>query len=349
LRALTFHGRRKIHHESVDDPALEAPTDVIVRVELTAICGSDLHVYHEREKGLDHGTVMGHEFVGEIVETGSEVSGIVPGVAVLSPFTTSCGNCYYCREGLTARCGRGQLFGWVQQGRGLQGAQAEYVRVPLAESTLLSIPDGVEAEEALLLGDVLTTGYFAASRAGIRPDGVYAVLGCGPVGLSAIVGVREHGANNIVAIDSVAERLALAARFGATPIDYRSTDAVAAVREMTEGRGADGVLEVVGSAEAHRLAIDLARPGATVSVVGVHNDEQFGFSPAEAYDKNLTYRVGRCPARHLLREVVPVVQKKAYDLTSMFSHRLPLEQGVEGYRIFDEKRDGCTKVVLRPN
>ena len=348
MRALTFHGRKQIRHESVDDPTLREPTDAVVQVELSAICGSDLHVYHEREKGLDRGTVMGHEFVGEIVETGRGVTSLARGDRVLSPFTTSCGRCFFCRRGLTSRCTEGQLFGWVQDGRGLDGAQAEYVRVPLADSTLSPIPEGVSTEEALLLGDVLTTGFFAARSAEVRPEGVYAVLGCGPVGLSAIVGAREHGAETVVAIDSVAERLELASRFGATPINYRSSDPLAAVREMTEGRGADAVLEVVGSAAAHRLAVDLVRPGGTISVVGVHNEEQFAFTPAQAYDKNLTYRVGRCPARHLMEEVIPVVQRKTHDLTAIISHRLPLERGVEGYRMFDEKREGCTKVVLRP-
>ncbi len=348
MRALTFHGAGDIHYESVDDPDIRSGTDAIVRVELAAICGSDLHVYHEREKGLDHGTVMGHEFVGEVVETGSGVRNIVIGARVLSPFTTSCGNCFYCRAGLTARCSKGQLFGWVKQGRGLHGAQAQYVRVPLADGTLLPVPEEVSPEDALLLGDVLCTGYYCASRAGVAPEGTYVVLGCGPVGLAAIVGALEFGARTVLAVDGVPERLALAARFGATPVDLHTGDPGATVDQATDGRGADAVLEVVGSAEAHRLAFDLVRPGGTVSVVGVHHEQSFAFSPTEAYDKNLTYRVGRCPVRHLLAKVIPIVQRKAHDFSAIISHRLRLQDGAEGYRIFDEKRDGCTKVVLRP-
>ncbi len=348
MRAVVFRSEREVSYESVPDPRIDRPTDVLVRVRLTAICGSDLHVFHGRESGLDAGTVMGHEFVGEVLECGAEVSAWKPGDPVLSPFTTSCGSCFYCREGLTARCLHGELFGWVQDGRGLHGAQAEYVRVPLAESTLVSIPDGVSDEEALLLGDVLSTGYYCARRADIRPAGTYVVLGCGPVGLMAVVGARELGAETLYAVDAVPERLAHAARLGARPLNYRSENPVAVVREATAGRGADAVLEAVGSPEATRLAIDLVRPGGTVSAVGVHTEKQFPFSPVQAYDKNLTYRIGRCPARAVLQELIPLVQRKQYDLASVISHQLPLSRGAEGYAMFDEKRDGCTKVALRP-
>jgi threonine dehydrogenase-like Zn-dependent dehydrogenase len=164
----------------------------------------------------------------------------------------------------------------------------------------------------------------------------------------AIVGARELGAGIIFALDSVPERLELARSFGALPIDYTSQDPREPVLEQTEGRGADAILEVVGNAAAHRLAVDLVRAGGTISVVGVHNEEQFAFTPAEAYDKNLTYRVGRCPARRIMDELIPVVQSKRHKLSSIVSHRTPLERAVAGYRMFDEKTDGCTKVILTP-
>lgn len=347
MKALTFQGLRSISYASVADPRIESPTDAIVRVEQAAICGSDMHLYHEREPAPDAGTVMGHEFVGEVVEVGPEVGGFTPGMRVLSPFTTSCGSCFFCRGGLTARCVHGQLFGWVKDGRGLQGGQAEYVRVPLATGTLVALPDDVLPEEGLLLGDVLSTGYHCAKNAGIEPGGVYAVVGCGPVGLMAVVGARILGAERVIAIDSVADRLERARAYGATPVDFSREDPLEAVLRATQGRGADAVLEVVGSADALRSAYDLVRPGGTVSVVGVHH-QGFAFSPNEAYDKNLTFRIGRCPARHVLQELIPVVQEKRFDLASVLSHHLPLEQGVEGYRLFDERRDGCTKVLLLP-
>jgi threonine dehydrogenase-like Zn-dependent dehydrogenase len=346
LKALTFHGKTTIKFESVPDPQIDAPTDAIVKVHLTAICGSDLHPYHEREKGLDPGTVMGHEFVGEIVDVGKEVKSFEKGDLVFSPFTTNCGGCFYCRKGLTSRCPKGQLFGWVEEGVGLQGAQAELVRVPLADSTLLSIPENVSPEEALLLGDVFSTGYFCAEMAEIAPDGVYAIIGCGPVGLMAIVAARELQAEKIYAVDSIPERLRLAKTFGATPVDYRQEDPLAILQDATDGRGADAVLEVVGSASASTAAVQLVRPGGIISTVGVHTEEEMAFSPVEAYDKNLTYKIGRCPARHYMERLVPIVQEKKYDLGMIISHKLPLNQGVDGYKIFDQKLQDCTKVVL---
>ena len=348
MKALTYHGDRTVRLERVRDPSILEPHDAIVRVRVCAICGSDLHIYHGRERGLDHGCVMGHEFVGEIVELGADVEGLCKGERVLSPFTTNCGRCDYCRSGLTSRCVSGQLFGWVQGGDGLQGGQAEYVRVPLAGSTLVPVPNGVDDDVALLLGDVFSTGYFCAEQAALRPGSVCAIVGCGPVGLCAVIAARELNAGLIFALDRVPERLALAERWGATPIDIGSEDAVAVVREATSGHGADAVLEVVGNPAAHRTAIDLVRPGGTVSVVGVHNEGNFSFSPSEAYDKNLTYRVGRCPARRLASELIPLVRDKDLDLGSILSHRLPLDAGVEGYRIFDKKLEGCVKVALIP-
>ncbi len=347
MRALTFHGIETIHYESVPDAKIESPGDVIVNVRLAGICGSDLHPYHGREKGLDAGTVMGHEFAGEIVELGKDVRKFNKGDFVLSPFTTNCGDCFYCRKNLPCRCTAGQLFGWVQNGAGLHGGQAEFVRVPLADSTLLRAPENVLPEEALLLGDVFSTGCFCAEMAEIKAGGVYAVIGCGPVGLMAIIGARELGAEKIYAIDTIPERLALAAKFGATLIDYQKENPPAVIRDVTEGRGADAVLEAVGSPAAARLALDLVRPAGIIAVAGVHTEEHFAFSPTEAYDKNLTYKVGRCPARYYAERLIPIAQKKKYDLTAIISHRLPLAEGVRGYKIFAEKLEGCTKVVLK--
>jgi len=348
MKAITFAGFRDVEYTTVDDPRIEQPDDVIVRVAAAGICGSDLHPYHEREEGLDFGAVMGHEFVGEVLEVGADVAKIKVGDHVYCPFSTNCGSCYYCRAGLTSRCVRGQLFGWVGMGEGLQGAQAEAVRVPMADSTLAVVPEGVTQEQALLLGDVAATGYFCAEQAGIHPEGIYAVVGCGPVGIMAIVGARHLGAELIYAVDTVPERLELARRAGAVPIDFRSEDPVLALHEAAEGRGADAVMEAVGSFESHRSAIELVRPGGTVSSVGVHTETEFAFTPAEAYDKNLTYRVGRCPARAYMERLAPFVRDGELDIDGVISHRFGLEQGPEAYRLFDEKRDQCTKVLLTP-
>lgn len=346
MRALTFHGPGDVRCERVDDPELVEPGDAIVRVAATAICGSDLHVWHGRETGLDAGTVMGHEFLGEVVEVGDEAAPLRPGVRVHAPFTTSCGSCFHCRAGLTSRCERGALFGWVEGGRGLHGGQAEYVRVPLAATTLRPVPADLGDEEALLLGDVLSTGWFCAERGDVGPGTTCVVLGCGPVGLCAVLAALELGAARVLAVDSVAERLARARALGADGLT--PGEAPAAVTEATHGRGADAVLEAVGSEAAHSAAWALVRPGGTISVVGVHTGAGFGFRPAQAYDRNLTYRVGRCPARALMGRLEPVARRHADTLRSLFSHRVGLAEGPEAYRLFDAKRDGCVKVLLAP-
>jgi 2-desacetyl-2-hydroxyethyl bacteriochlorophyllide A dehydrogenase len=348
VKALTFGGEKVVHLASVPEPTVEAPGDVLVQVLLSAVCGSDLHVYHAREKGLDPGTVMGHEMVGEVLEVGSEVSAVRAGDRVACPFTTSCGRCFYCTRGLTCRCSSGQLFGWIEGGEGLHGTQAERVRVPLADSTLAALPEGVSDEDGLLLGDVLSTGFYCAELAEVEAGGVYAVVGCGPVGLMAVAGARHRGAESIVALDTIPERLELARALGAQALDYRKDSPVDVVREMTDGRGADAVLEVVGSPAATRTAADLLRPGGILASVGVHTEEHLAFSPVEAYDKNLTYRTGRCPARRMMGELIPLVAEGRLSLPPVISHRLPLDDGPGAYALFDEKRDGCTKVVLEP-
>jgi threonine dehydrogenase-like Zn-dependent dehydrogenase len=345
VRALTFRGVRDIQFETVPDPKIVDPGDAIVRVERAGLCGSDLHVYHGREAGIDPGTVMGHELVGRVVEAGPD-AGVVSGLRVVAPFTTSCGRCFYCARGLSARCDSGALFGWVQDGVGLEGAQAEFVRVPLAASTLVAIEDDLPAETALLLADVLPTGWHVARMGEVGPDKVAVVLGCGPIGLAAVVSAIEQGARRVFAVDGVAERLVLAERFGAEPLD-REVDIASAVRDATGGRGADTVLEAIGSETAARLAFDLVRPGGVVSIVGVHHESRFAFSPVEAYDRNLTLRIGRCPARSLMDELQGLLRRRT-DLGAIVTHVLPLADGAGAYERFDRKQDGCIKVAFVP-
>lgn len=345
MRALVYRGVESLAYETVPDPAIAAPGDAVVRVEAAGLCGSDLHVYHGRETP-DAGTVMGHELAGEVVEVGPGVRGLVPGDRVVAPFTTSCGECFYCRGGLTARCERGELFGWVEGGRGLHGAQAEHVRVPLAETTLVKVPAGLAAELALLAGDVLATGFYGAERAGAAPGATVAVIGCGAVGACAAIAARELGAGRVFAIDPVSERRELAGRFGAEPLD--PAEAVAAVREATGGRGADAAVEAVGTPAATRLAVELVRPGGTISALGVHHEPALALSPAETYDKNLTYRSGRCPARHYLPRLLDLLATGRVDPAPLISHRLPLDRGAEAYALFASRGGGITKAVLMP-
>lgn len=348
MKALTIHAKHDIRYESVADPEIESDDDVIVKVKACAICGSDLHVFHDHEKGIDAGTVMGHEFAGEIEEVGRDIRTLRKGDLVMSPFTTSCGSCFYCLTGLTCRCVKNQLYGWREKGKGLHGGQADYVRVPLAASTLVRIPEGISLDEGLLLGDVMSTGFYCARQAEVKPGGTYVVVGCGPVGLMAVLGAREAGAGKIFAADTIPERLEMARAFGAEPINIKLASTKEIILNATDGRGADGVMEAVGNRDAVRLAVGLVRPGGVVSSVGVCNDEHLAFSPVEAYNKNLTYRIGRCPARFMMDKLVPLVLKKKYNISSVFSHHLNLSEGIHGYDIFANKKESCLKVLLRP-
>jgi len=349
MNAITFQDVERLAYEQVPDAALVEPTDALVRVTAAGICGSDLHPYFGRERGLDVGTVMGHELLGEVVAVGADVRTFRVGHRVVAPFSTSCGDCFYCRRGLTARCQRGQLFGWVQDGKGLHGAQAELVRVPLADGTLVAVPEGLDDGVALLAGDILSTAAFGADLAGVGEGDLVVVVGCGPVGLLAIRAALERGAREVVAVDRVPSRLAVAEAFGATPADFASSDPLAVVRDRSEGRGADAAIEAVGAPEATRLAADLLRLGGALAAVGVHTEPHLALSPGEIYDRNLRYASGRCPARHYMPASLSLAARDQALLQTLISHRLPLSEGVEAYRRFAAREEGWTKVVLHPD
>ncbi|MFQ5528199.1 MAG: alcohol dehydrogenase catalytic domain-containing protein [Thermoanaerobaculia bacterium] len=345
MKGVVFRAPYDLRLEDVDDPRVESPGDVIVEVELAAICGSDLHPYRGREEGLEPGTVMGHEFLGTVVARGAEVRSFKEGDRVVAPFTTSCGECPYCLCGLTARCERGQLFGWIENGEGLHGGQAESVRVPLADTTLAKVPEATPPEAALFAGDILSTGLFAADMAGVAAGATVAVLGCGPVGLMAIVACRQRGAAEVLAIDPVPERRSLAQSLGAVALGPRGPEGA---HTPASARRVDSVLEMVGSQEASRLAFELVRPGGTIAAAGVHSEAAFAFSPGDAYDKNLTYRAGRCPVRAYLEEALEVAAVRSEELVGIVTDRVGLEDAVEAYRRFDRRQDGCVKVLLVP-
>lgn len=354
MKAIVFYGKCNVKvDENLPLPTLQTSTDVIIKVLKCGLCGSDLHPYHCREVGIEEGKcIMGHEFVGEVIEKGSDVNKIKIGDRVACSFTTCCGECYYCTKGLTARCEKNQLLGWFSNGTGgLQGAQAQYIRVPLADGSLLPLPDYVTDEEGILLGDIFSTGYFCADNAGIKqaviedPNTTVAVIGCGPVGLLAVIGAYDLGCRNIYAIDTVPARLQKAVDFGAiAAINASESDAVTLIKNATDGRGADIILEVVGSPSALELALELVRPGGTISSCGCHT--QTTVPMVSLYNKNLTIKSGRCSARYYMDKLLPIVQSKKYDLTSIITHRLPLN--AEAYEMFDSKADGCIKVVFDP-
>ena len=348
MKAITFHGIEELAFENVPDPELCAESDAIVRVTATGVCGSDLHPYFGREIGLDVGTVMGHEPLGEVVEVGSAVRVHTVGAKVVAPFTTNCGDCFYCETGLTARCSSGQLFGWVEGGKGLHGGQAEYVRVPHADATLVAVPDGLDEAVALLSGDILSTAAFGADIAGVCDGHVTAVIGCGPVGLLAILTAFDRGASAVVAIDRVPSRLQSAKAFGAITVNFETTEPRLVVDEYTKGRGVDSVIEAAGNEGATRLAADLLRNGGRIGALGVHSEPYLAVSPAELYDRNLSYVAGRCPARHYMPESLGLALRRQKEIATMISHRLPLSEGVEAYRRFAAREAGWNKVVLFP-
>ena len=351
MRALCFRSVESVAVDSLPDPTIEDARDAIVEVDVAGLCGSDLHPYFGREVGLEPGTVMGHEFVGRIVEIGQGVEKLQIGDRVGGAFTTNCGKCYYCRTGLTSRCSEGQLFGWRENGQGLHGGQAELVRVPLADGTLMRLSSELDATTALLLGDNLSTGYFGASmcvQERSAPSDVIAVVGCGTVGLLAIASARQMGVQQLLAIDPNPSRLAIAEQLGAI-VFTDAHPAVAEARLRTEGRGVDGVMEFVGLPEAQKLAYELVRPGGRMSVIGCHCTPNFSFSPADAYDKNLTYRTGRCPARHYMDVLLDRLADSPIDLSWCITHRFGIEDAVEAYEIFANRRDGCVKAVLEFN
>ncbi|MCH1571049.1 MAG: alcohol dehydrogenase catalytic domain-containing protein [Longimicrobiales bacterium] len=348
MKAITFQGIEQLAYEDVRDPQLVADTDVIVRVTVAGVCGSDLHPYFGREVGLDVGTVMGHEPVGEVVEAGPDVRVHTAGARVVAPFTTNCGICFYCQSGLTARCTSGQLLGWVEGGQGLHGGQAEYVRVPHADATLVAVPEGLDEAVALLSGDILSTASFGADIARVSDGDVVVVIGCGPVGLLSILTAFDRGAEVVVAVDRVPSRLEAAAVFGAIPAHFETGEPRAVVDEHTDGRGADAAIEAVGNEGATRLAADLLRHGGRIGALGVHTEPCLTLSPGELYDRNFSYAAGRCPARHYMPDSLDLALREQDKIAGMISHRLPLSEGVEAYERFAAREPGWNKVVLLP-
>ena len=347
MKGLTFEGVESIELTEVEDPRIEEDPDALIEVRAAGLCGSDLHPYFGREIGLDPGTVMGHEAAGVVTEVGSAVQTLKVGDRVVSPFSTCCGQCYFCRCELPSRCEAGELLGWREHGVGLQGAQAEQIRIPLADSTLVRLPEEARFEWGILAGDVLSTGTFAAERVDARSGDNIVVLGCGAVGLCTILALRHLGIDKVIAIDPVLERRRMAERFGAEALAL-GDETAGAILERTQGHGADGVVEAVGNESAGRLAYDLVRPGGTISTVGVHTEPRLAFSPAEAYDKNLTYRVGRCPARYYLERWLPKLTSISTDLDRIITHRLALEEGPEAYRRFGAREPGWIKAIFLP-
>ncbi|KAH7363414.1 S-glutathione dehydrogenase [Plectosphaerella cucumerina] len=338
MKAVVFNGVRDVSVTDRPIPTIQDPKDIIVKVRYTALCGSELHVFRGHQPSKP-GFIMGHEFTGVVAEVGSAVTTLAVGDAIVSPFTVSCGTCFYCKSGFSSRCEACLLFGCPL----LDGAQAEYVRVPHAESTVVHAPPGIEALKLCLMADILPTGVFAADNAlAAHPDpgsAVIVLVGCGPVGLCALVAALEYKPAALLAVDSVPSRLDKAKELGAEPWNYQTDreGLEARVRELTGGRGADAVIEVVGHSSALDMAFNLLRPWGTISSVGVHNGE-IPWTGNQAYGKNLTIKMGRCPVRSIFPRALALLEKKQHLFGFMTDTVMPLTDAVAGYDLFDNMK-----------
>jgi threonine dehydrogenase-like Zn-dependent dehydrogenase len=392
MKAVCWHGKYDVRVENVPDPKLINPRDAIVRVTATAVCGSDLHLYDNVIPSMESGDILGHEFMGEVVEVGSAVKNLKRGDRVVVPFTIACGNCFFCKKKLWSLCDNSNpnavmleklyghsgsgLFGYSHLYGGYAGGQAEYVRVPFADVGPFKVPDGLSDEQVLFLTDILPTGYMAAENANIQPGDTVAVWGCGPVGQFVIQSARWFGADQVIGIDHYPHRLELARQFaGAETINFAVEDVHDRLREMTGGRGPDACIDAVGL-EAHgttvdaiydrvkhalmlttdrlhalRQAIDCCRKGGTVSVPGVYGGYLDKMPFGSAFAKGLKFAMGQTHVHRYLPTLLEKIQgngQPGFDPTYIISHRLPLSEAPQAYKMFREQPNSCTKVVLTP-
>ncbi|CZT52137.1 related to formaldehyde dehydrogenase [Rhynchosporium secalis] len=348
MKAVVFKGALKIEIEDRPIPKIIHPTDILIKVRYSALCGSELHVFRGHQPS-ETGFIMGHETTGSVIEIGSSIKNHAVGDTVVMPFTVSCGACFYCQRGFSSRCSQSLLFGCPS----LDGGQAEYMRVPLADATAVTAPPGIDEKKLVLMADIFPTGYFGAANAFKGMDestiaqSVVVLIGCGPVGLCALINALEYKPRVIIAVDRVESRLKLARGLGAEAFNDVEDRAglEARVKELTDGRGADTVIEGVGHADALKTAFDLLRPWGTISSFGVHNAE-IPWNGNQAYGKNLRIQMGRCPVRSIFPEALEMLKKNQHKLDFMTDKFMPLSQAVEGYDIFNKMQ--VQKVVFVP-
>ncbi len=343
MKALTLEMPGRVVYQDVPEPILVASTDAIIAVEVSAICGSDLHAYHGRIQGIEPGVPIGHEYVGLIEKVGSAVQQVQVGDRVTGSFFAACGHCWACRRGYFSQCSTVALFGFGNRFGGLPGTQAERVRIPHADYTLIKLPDDIPSDQGLLVGDILSTAYFAVQRAEIQAGDTVLVVGAGPVGLLCVEMAYVFGAAKVLAVDLVAERLQKVEALGVTAVTG-GPDAVKEIRRLTEGRGADVVIEAVGNAEALKLAIDAARGFAVVSTAGVYTENALPVSMGRAFSRDLTIRAGMANVQGVFSAVLALLTHGRIRPGHLFSHRLPLADGPHGYELFQQRE--ATKVLL---
>jgi threonine dehydrogenase-like Zn-dependent dehydrogenase len=394
MKALTWHGKRDVRVDTVDDPKIEQPTDAIIRVTSSGLCGSDLHLYEVLGPFLGEGDILGHEPMGVVEEVGPEIKNIAVGDRVVIPFNISCGHCYMCDHGLQTQCETTQnreqgmgasLFGYTKLYGQVAGGQAEFLRVPQAQYGPIKVPEGPADDRFLFLSDVLPTAWQAVDYALIPKGGSVAVIGLGPIGEMAARIAQHQGAGQVIGLDLVPERLARAQAHGVRTIDVSQTDDVAAaVRELTDGRGPDSVIDAVGM-EAHgapggkmaqtlaglmpdavarkvmetggvdrlsvlSMAIEVVRRGGTVSLSGVYGGTADPINMLQAFDKQITLKMGQANVKRWIDDIMPLLSGDGDPLgvDSFATHHVPLAEAPEAYEMFQKKEDGAFKVVCKP-
>ncbi len=386
MKALVYHKPKHVSVDNVPDPIIEDPRDAIIRVTATAICGSDLHIYNGLIPDTKS-FVVGHEFMGIVEEVGTEVKNLQIGDRVVVPFPIACGHCYFCQhahlptqcensnpefygpEGDITKGKGGALFGYTSLYGGYNGGQAEYVRVPYADFGPRKVPDGLQDEQVLFLTDIFPTGYTAIDWADLKGGETVVVFGCGPVGIMAQKSAWLKGAGRVIGVDIQPYRLEKARQTaGVEVINAKEEKVAEVVRSMTEGRGADVCVDAVGmeadrtlldkalatvgvqagTAKVLENAFDTVRRGGTVTVVGVYASNYNQFPFGKIFDKTITLKAGQAPVQVYIDHLMALVQEGKVTLNDIISHRLPLQEAVHGYKIFNEKEEDCVKVVLQP-
>lgn len=346
MKAVVYKGKGILALEDRPVPKILDEKDAIVKVTLTTICSSDIHIKHGAVPKAVPGTILGHEFVGEVVETGSGVRKVKAGDRVSVNVETFCGECFFCKRGFVNNCQDPQ-GGWALGCR-IDGGQAEYVRVPYADNGLTVIPDGVTDEQALFNGDILSTGYWAADIGKIRPGDTVAVIGAGPTGLCTMACARLYTPARILAIDTDPYRLDLAKKKGLADVTLipGEGDLPEKVRDLIEGRGADVVLEVAGGEDTFQTAWQIARPNAVVVVVAMYEEPQTLPLP-DMYGKNLTFRIGGVDGRYG-QEIMDLTARGKLDVSFLITHRCRLDEIMNAYEIFEHKKEHVIKFAIKP-
>ena len=393
MRALTWHGKRDVRVDTVPDPTIQQPTDAVIRITTTGLCGSDLHLYEVLGPFLEAGDILGHEPMGIVEEVGASVTNVAPGDRVVIPFQISCGHCFMCDQGLQTQCETTQvrdqnmgaaLFGYTKLYGQVPGAQAEYLRVPHADFMPMKVPEGPPDERFVYLSDVLPTAWQAVRYAGIPDGGSVAVLGLGPIGDMSCRIARHLGAQHVIGVDLVPERLKRVRDLGFEVLDLREHDDVAeTIRDLTDGRGPDSVIDAVGM-EAHgdrfgkvaqqmaglmpdalaakmmkhtgvdrmgafHLAIDIVRRGGTISLIGVYGGMSDPLPMLTLFDKQVQLRMGQANVKRWVDDILPLLTDGDPLGAGNFStHRVPLDEAPRSYELFQKKQDGAIKVLFKP-